>query len=120
MALTKSAPSQIGSTTGLATGGASYSSNALDVSAAVACEIEIVYTYGTAPTTGTIDVEIYDSQDGTNYSDFPVYSDSASPTASGRATFQFDTVALMNIAVNVINNTDQSVDVVVNAITTSI
>ena len=120
MALTKSAPSQIGSTTGLATGGASYATNALDVSAAVACEIELVLTYSTNPTTGTIDIEVYDSQDGTNYSDFPMYSASASPTASSRATFQFDTVALKNIAVKVSNNTDQSVDVVVNAITTSI
>jgi hypothetical protein len=120
MAITKSAPSQIGSTTGLATGGASFTSTALDVSSAIGVEIELVYTYGTAPTTGTLDVEVYDSQDGTNYADFPVYSDSCSPTASGRATFQFDAVALKNIAVKVANNTDQAPDVVINAITVSI
>ncbi len=120
MALTKSTPTQIGSTTSLATGGASYTSGSLDVSNAIAMEIELVLTYSTAPTTGTIDIEVYDSQDGTNYSDFPMYSASVAPTASGRATFQFDVVALKNIAVNVINNTDQAVDVVVNAITVSL
>ena len=120
MAISKSAPTQIGSTTGLATGGASYTSNNLDVSAVIAIEIEDVYTYATAPTTGTLDMEIYDSQDGTNYADFPVYSDSCSPTATGRATFQFDVIALKNVIVKIINNTDQSVDLVINAITTSI
>ena len=120
MAITKSAPSQIGSTTGLATGGASFTSSALDVSSVIAMEIEVVYTYGTPPTTGTLDVEIFDSQDGTNYSDFPAYSDSCAPTATGRATFQFDAVALKNIVVKVANNTDQAPDVVINAITVSI
>ena len=120
MAITKSDRSEMGHADTISTGGASYTSNALDVSSAIAVEIEITYTYSTAPTTGTLDVEVYDSVDAINYADFPVYSDSCSPTASGRATFQFDVVALKNIAVRVINNTDQAPEVGVYAITVSI
>ena len=120
MALVKSASTQIGSKTGITTGGNSYTSNTFDVSNAIACEIELVYTFATAPTTGTVNIEVYEAADGVNFSSFPVYTNYVTPTASGRMVFVFDAVAFNNIQVKVINNTDQSVDATINAVKTSI
>ncbi len=120
MALVKSAPTQIGSQAGITTGGNSYTSNTFDVSDAIACEIELVYTFATNPTTGTVNIEVYASVDGVNFSSFPIYTNSVTPTSSGRMVFAFDVVYFNNIQVKVINNTNQSVTVAINAVKASI
>ena len=120
MAFVKSAPVQIGSKTGITTGGNSYTTNTFSVSDAIESELELVYTFSTAPTTGTINVEVYEAADGVNFSSFPVYTSYVTPTSSGRMVFQIYAVALNDINMKVINNTDQSVDITVNAMKVSL
>lgn len=119
MALTKSAPTNIFATTTLATE-TSGVSNAHDVTTAAAADIEVLIEGSSAPTAGTVDVAIYDSLDGTNFTNDPVYTGYATPReVPYRATFPIEVTAFRYIQVSVTNNTDVSVDVTINITTTA-
>lgn len=119
MPLTKSAVAQIGSTTGLAVG-SSYSAT-LDTSSAVAADIELVISAATAPSAGTINVNIYDALDGINFSTDAVYTGYATPRATSyRVSFPIDVLAFNAIKIEVTNSTDQALDITINAVTVSV
>jgi len=119
MALTKSSPTQILSVSSLANG-ASAVSSAFDVSDAIAMEIEVVLTYSTAPSSGGVEVAVYPSQDGTNFSDEAIVVGAAYPAAtSWRYILPVSVLAEKYVEIKITNNTNQSADVVVNVIKTT-
>jgi len=117
MALTKTSPTQIGSVSGLASG-SSYTSSSFDVSDAVACEIEVVISASATPdpSKGSVDIEIYESQDGSNFGDDPIYTATTQPDAtSWRAHFPANVIASKTICVVVKNNLKDSSDAGISA-----
>ncbi len=120
MAVTKSTVTNILTTTTLGAS-ASVTSNSLDVSTAIDANIEIVVSCTSPPTTGTLDIYVYDSLDGTNFStqaNYVVYI--SVTTTSYRYTLPVSVTAFKYIQVQAVNNTDVSLDVTINAITISI
>lgn len=121
MALAKSTPTSLGSVSNIAAS-SSWSSSYFDVSDAIACEIEAVFTFSIAPTSGNITIQLYASQDGTNSSDEPIFTYSTEDITSTnyRVVFGADIVPHKNILVYITNNTNQAVNVSINAIKTVI
>ena len=119
MAVTKTTPVQIGSTTALASG-ASYVTSLFDVTDAIAMEIEMILTYTTAPTSGGVSIAVLPSQDGTNIATEAIAVGAAYPSdTSWRYIIPVNVLGERYVAVKVTNNTDQSVDIVINAIKTT-
>ena len=129
MAITKTSQTQLGSVTNLASGSSLITdSNPYDVSDAIACEIEVIISASATPDPdkGSVDIEIYESQDGTNFGDDPIFTGTTLPDqTSWRAHFPVNVIASKTIIVKVTNNLKDSsengvsADITVKAIRTT-
>ncbi len=117
MAVKKSAATQIGQSLAT-TSGASFVTDPLDVTAAFMADIEVLIVADPAPLSGTVNIEIYASQDGVNFSSRPVYTNFVTPRLNThRAVFPINVRPFSYIQIKVTNNTDVTADIIVRAVT---
>ena len=99
--------------------GSAFMTDPWDISAGISHEIEITMSNASGtpdPSKGDVDVEIYASQDNTNYTDEPVFSFSFSPDATSyRYSVAFPGLERTYIKVKITNNMKDSSDTGVSA-----
>ena len=114
----KTEPESVGSISSLAAG-SSYTTNIIDLTSDAAIEIEVVLHFGTAPSSGGVQIALLPSQDGTNLANESISVGAAYPSGTDwRYIVPVNVVSERYAAVKITNNTDQACDVTVNVVHT--
>jgi len=119
MALTKSTQTTIMNAQSV-TADSSATSSSYDVTGAIAAGFDVFLDYSSDPTSGNITLNVYSSQDNTNWSNIPSYVVDVTPSTDTRIVFSCDVIGDKYLTVEVVNNTDQDVTATIKAINTSI
>lgn len=119
MGITKSNQTAIMTSQSIANSANAISSG-YDVSDAITCAFDVFLDYSTNPTAGDVTAEVYEAQDGTNFTDEPVAQMVVSPLADHRFVLAMDCSGFKKLAVKVSNNSGQTATTTIKAIKTTL